>query len=530
MKKMKKFVGMMLAVMMVLAMSVTAMAATVTVDSELSGHKFAAYQIVKGTVASSSILSNPEWGNGINSSAFLAALKADTEIGTKFTSCSTIDDFVSALAAANSDTALVNRVAKIAYANKSNVKTEIPAGSVEVVVDDGYYLVVDETDIANQDLAANAALLQVVGAINIKKKTDKPTVEKKVKENTKYKLDEGYGEGYNDVADYNMGDSVPFKLIGSVPSMEYYDKYYYEFSDTMSKGLTLDKASIKVYTASNKAGTDKAEVTGWTEAITPNADGTTSFQIKFSDLKSTLNGSTATYILVEYSAVLNKEAVVGRPGNPNEVKLIYSNNPDQSGKGENSPKGETPKDCVIVFTYELDTKKVDGNDKAPLSGAKFKLKNSENKWAVVDSNGKVFSWDTEENATELESGTDGLFKVIGLDAGTYHLKETAAPSPEYNLLKDLVKVEIEADTANSQNWTSGDAKDALIDLIVKADGIKGTTDENFGIGAIEIANNKGGILPETGGRGVKLFYVIGSVLVLGAVVLLVTRRRMNAQK
>ena len=527
---MKKFVGMVLAVMMVLAMSVTAMAATVTVDSDLSGHKFAAYQIVKGTVASSGILSNPEWGTGIDSSAFLTALKADTEIGTTFTSCSTIDEFVSALAAANSDTALANKVAKIAYANKSNVKTEIPAGSVNVVVEDGYYLVVDETNIAAQDLAANAALLQVVGAIKITKKTDKPTVEKKVKENTKYTSDEGYGEGYNDVADYNMGDSVPFKLIGSVPSMEYYDKYYYEFSDTMSKGLTLDEASIKVYTATNKMGTDKAEITGWTKAITLNADRTTSFQIKFSDLKSTLTGTTAKYILVEYNAVLNHEAVVGRPGNPNEVKLIYSNNPDQSGEGENSPKGETPEDYVIVFTYELDTKKVDGNNNAPLSGAKFKLKNFEGKWAVVNSNGKVSSWDTEENATELESGADGLFKVIGLDAGTYYLKETAAPSPEYNLLKDLVKVEIEANTANGQSWTSGDAKDALIDLTVKADGTKGTTDTNFGIGAIEIANNKGGILPETGGRGVKLFYVIGSVLVLGAVVLLVTRRRMNAQK
>ena len=84
MKKMKKFVGMVLAVMMVLAMSVTAMAATVTVDPDLSGHKFAVYQIVKGTVASSGILSNPEWGNGVDSSAFLAALKTDTEIGTTF--------------------------------------------------------------------------------------------------------------------------------------------------------------------------------------------------------------------------------------------------------------------------------------------------------------------------------------------------------------------------------------------------------------------------------------------------------------
>ena len=98
------------------------------------------------------------------------------------------------------------------------------------------------------------------------------------------------------------------------------------------------------------------------------------------------------------------------------------------------------------------------------------------------------------------------------------------------MLKDLVKVEIEANTVNGQNWTSKDAKDALKALTVKADEIPGTTDENFGIGTIKIANNKGGVLPETGGRGVKFFYIIGSVLVLGAVVLLVTRRRMNAQK
>ena len=148
--------------------------------------------------------------------------------------------------------------------------------------------------------------------------------------------------------------------------------------------------------------------------------------------------------------------------------------------------------------------------------------------AIVDSNSKVTGWaDTEETGSKLTSDANGLFKVIGLDDGTYHLKETKAPAG-YNLLTNDITVVITAATTNGQSWTDGDAAKALTALSVTADGKNGSVDDNKGIGSITIANNKGATLPSTGGMGTTLFYVLGSILVLGAVVLLVSKKRMNA--
>ena len=94
-----------------------------------------------------------------------------------------------------------------------------------------------------------------MGNVGVTPKTDTPSVEKKVQENSnKYVTDGGYGAGYNDVADYNIGDAVPFKLIGTVPNMDRYDTYKYTFNDTASNGLTLpSKNGVKVYVADDKA-------------------------------------------------------------------------------------------------------------------------------------------------------------------------------------------------------------------------------------------------------------------------------------
>ena len=323
-----------------------------------------------------------------------------------------------------------------------------------------------------------------------------------------------------------MGDEVPFKLIGSVPDMSRYDTYKYIFRDTLSAGLTLNENSIKVYVASDKAGTDKEEITGWTKAV----DGQ-SFTVSFADLKTVKDVSEGKYIIVEYTAVLNQNAVVGLPGNENKVKLEYSNKPDQSGSGDTDNTGYTPDDKVIVFTYELDTTKVDGQDNTKkLEGAEFKLHNADNKWAIVDSNSKVTGWaDTEEGGSTLTSDANGLFKVIGLDDGTYYLKETKAPTG-YNMLSSEITVVITATTTNGQTWTDGQASNALTNLAVTADGTAGTGDTSTGIAGITVVNNAGATLPETGGIGTTIFYVVGSILVLGAGVLLVTKKRMNSEK
>lgn len=522
MKHLKKLAGVLLALAMVFTLALPAFAATVTVPSDgiLKDHTFTAYQIFSGR-EEGGILSDVQWGSGINSDTFLAALKADTTYGSTFTDCTDAAAVAKVLGENNTNTGLANAVAKLAYANKTGAGTALTSG--ENTLADGYYLVVDTTENVGEGGAYNAALLQVVGDVNITVKTDAPTVEKKVLENDKYNQDGGYGTGYNDVADYNMGDAVPFHLIGSVPDMSRYDTYKYIFHDTLSNGLTLNEDSIKVYVASDKAGTNKAEITEWTKAV----DGQ-SFTVSFADLKTVSGVSQGKYIIVEYTATLNQNAVVGLDGNPNKVYLEYSNKPDQSGSGDTGNTGKTPEDKVIVFTYELDTTKVDGQDNTKkLKGAEFKLHKADGKWAIVNVDNKVTDWaDTEEGGSTLTSDENGLFKVIGLDDGTYYLKETKAPTG-YNLLSNEITVVITATTTNGQTWTDGVASSALTKLEVTADGKAGTGDTSTGIAGITVANNKGSTLPETGGMGTTLFYVLGGGLVLVAVVLLVTKKRMK---
>ena len=526
MKRMKTLLTVLVSFVMLLVFSNTAFAAntvTVTVpDGILKDHSFVAYQIFTGTQAEGEkALGDVAWGDGVNSTNFLAALKADTTIGSKFTSCNTAADVAGVLKDFTDSSDAANTVAKLALANKTNNSYTLTKGDNELA--SGYYLIVDTTDVNGKDEVANAALLQVTKNIKIQQKTDKPSVEKKVKENTKYNENGGYGQSYNDVADYNIGDSVPFKLIGTVPQgLTHYDYYSYTFNDTFSAGLTFNANSVKVYLSDDKS-TEKSDITNsFTVATSGNG-----FTVKCSDLKKISDITKSKYIVVEYNATLNENAVIGLDGNPNTVWLTYSNKPDQSGEGQPST-GETPKDTVIVFTYELDTTKVDGADNKKLANAEFKLKNSANQWAIVK-NDKVTGWsDTEESGTTLVSDSNGLFKVIGLDAGTYYLKETKAPSG-YNQLANEIELTITATTNNGQTWTDAVAANALTKLeVTVGDNIK-EGNINNGTVDITIENNKGTVLPATGGLGTTMFYMIGGLLMLATAILLITKRRMNAK-
>lgn len=541
MKFSKKVLPMVLAMAMIPTMSMTAFAtqsATEVNNSNVNikNHTFAAYQIFKGDYHNET-LSNVIWGTGVN--------------GFKYDGTSDAGEIAKKLAGVNAETA--NAFAKEAAKHITGTST-IGTGSI-TIQEAGYYLIVDTTSLVdNTDPknpkpvydASNLTLLEVTAAnekITPRVKTDKPSVEKKVAENTKYNQNGGYGDTYNDVADYNMGDSVNFHLIGAVPDMGNYDTYKYEFEDTLSAGLTAPAESgVKVYLSSDK----KLETTGESPDTELNAGFNVSvstdkvtkiskINVSFSDLKTVEGIAKGMYIIVDYSAVLNQNAVVGLNGNENKVKLKYSNNPNQSGSGENTPTGETPEDKVIVFTYELDVTKVDGQDaNKKLAGAEFKLMNAnKTKYAIVE-NGKVTGWtENEKQGTVLTSDNNGLFTVTGLDDNKYYLKETKAPDG-YNTLKDPIEFVIQATTANNQEW-GGSASSAFTKLEIGLKNNKGefeytdgTTDD--GRVSMTVKNNKGSILPETGGIGTTIFYIVGVVLVLGAGVLLVTKKRMNADK
>lgn len=530
MKHVKKLASVLLAMVMVMAMTMTAFAANVTIADNLRGHTFTAYQIFTGTQSENEeALGDVAWGSGINSEAFLTALKdsSNNTVSTLFADCGAdAASVVAELATLSDSSAEAIAVAQIAYEYKKGEGTLLTSGTNELAT--GYYLIVDTTSNISGDDAYNAALLQVTDDININVKTSKPSVEKKVKENTKYTNNDTseagyqYGVGYNDVADYNIGDDVPFEFYSKVPDMTYYETYKYVFHDVMSDGLTLNKGSIEVWIG-NKQLTLDVNYT-----VVTNTDDECDFEVIIADLKTLANEGDVVY--VKFTAELNSDAVIGLNGNTNKVKLEYSNNPDESGTGDDKT-GETPWDEVIVFTYELDVTKVDGEDATKtLEGAEFKLHNRNGQWVIVDKDNKVTGWsDTEEDGSTLVSGSDGLFKVIGLDAGTYYLKETKAPAG-YNLLTSEITLVIEATTNNGQNTWGTDkvASTALtaLKISVNENGTAATGNTETGVVNATVENNQGSTLPETGGMGTTIFYVIGSILVLGAAVVMITRKRM----
>ncbi|WP_234916601.1 isopeptide-forming domain-containing fimbrial protein, partial [Streptococcus equinus] len=156
---------------------------------------------------------------------------------------------------------------------------------------------------------------------------------------------------WQDSADYDFDDSVPFQLTATLPSnFDSYETYYFEITDSLSDGLTYNK-DAKIYLVN---GNQKDDVT---KAFTvETADG---LHFKIANLKTVSGVTASSKIVVEYTATLNKNAVIGKVGNPNTAKLIYSNNPNSQGTAGSTT--ETPEDTVIVFTYKVVVNKVDEN-------------------------------------------------------------------------------------------------------------------------------------------------------------------------
>ncbi len=591
-KKLKRIISMTLAVVMVLAMSMTigtteveATEVSVTTVSNLSDHSFAAYQIFTGDYDSTSnTLSNVAWGDGVTSNTLLSTLVADTTVvvakdanssgdpsaditvASLFSTDMTASQVAAVLETYSTNDTLLEAFVDAAYTAKTSTSTAITAGSSSVTLASGYYLIVDTTENVSSSTtvkAYNNALLQVVGtSITINQKTDSPSVEKKVYEESYSESSTGYVTGYNDVADYDIGDTVAYQLIGTVPEsdyIKYYSTYSYVFNDTLSKGLTYDTDSIKVYLA-----TDKSSDASWVEIPTTYNNGSSvtnytvatgsatategtyyegsTLTVSFDDILSlvdssgnTIDVSQYSYIIVEYTATLNSNAVIGLDGNPNEVYLTYSSNPNVTTDTAN-----TTTDTVIVFTYELDVTKVDSTTTTTtLEGATFrlyKMSGSDKYYYIGSSSGTSDPWNTTANSTDgaatFTTIAGGTFSIAGLDDGIYYLEETVAPTG-YNLLSNPIEFTISATTANGQSWT-GTASEALtvVSLSISSgtDAASNTTGgDSVGVVSMQITNTKGSGLPTTGGMGTTVFYIIGGILILGAAIALVIRNRRKAR-
>ena len=592
MKKARKLTAVLLSLVMLLALVVPASAAdtySITIHNDKTGHTYEAYQIFAGTVSSDAatdgetggpMLGGITWGSGVNDAHYaelLAALKEDATIGA-------LEGMQDAADAAAVAAALDGADAETAAAFADVVSAYLaaaPTGQTNTMADGnyiiqglpaGYYLVKDKDgSLQGEADTATDYIVQVLGNVTMDPKdSDIPTVLKKVYDEEFAQGDQTrtYGLGYNDVADWDIGDNVPFKLIASVPDaaeIEAYDTYTYTFHDTLDAGLTLlqkddqDQTTFEIYFVNDLTIDPRDQGFRYLDAdeYTPVVNGN-SFTITIDDLK-TLQITTAegdqhpatnyNYIVIFYDAVLNENAEIGLPGNENTAYLEFSNDPNGEGTGR------TEEDTVIVFTYELDGTKVDGADvNTKLAGARFVLLNGGGTRAArVDETGKLTGWvepdDIKEGLTgtndrekmneltnedfanaglAITSAADGIFKIAGLDDGTYFLREIQAPNG-YNLLEGDVQLVITATTANGQDWNSGIATDALKGLTITVDnGAAQNGDLDTGIVNVTVENNRGATLPETGGMGTTLFYIIGGLLVVGAGILLVVRIRMKA--
>ena len=433
-------------------------------------------------------------------------------------------------------------------AQGSNTLTGLGAG-YWLFLTNGVYKPADGSAVEQSTDAFTSPIFKLVDGtdpVNITLKKKIPTVEKKIvsdKDSAEY-----------DAADSHIGQNVTYNLYGTVAdNYATYDEYYYQFSDQISKGLTLQKNSAKVYlydspeaakadpTHTNNTGKDIT--TDFTEKSfnADPSDGSVTTTWTCNNLK-TIQGVTITEnscIVVSYTAQINEGAVVGlannKEGNPNTVTLYYSNNPMTTDHGQTVP------DTVRDYTYGLKINKVDLGTERALNGAKFTImvKSADNKDAegkYVQSDGKL-----DKDPYQFETTSDGTFTVKGLDTGTYTVEEVEAPQGGYTTVNSFDF------TITPELGTDPDAKLTDVEYALQANGqqdqviigtpndVKGdnklvaaddTTTNDDGTLNITVGDTKQIKLPLTGLNGVTFTWIAGgAVLCIGVAHLIRSRKR-----
>lgn len=372
----------------------------------------------------------------------------------------------------------------------------------------GYYLLKDKDAVTGDD-AATLFIVQVNGPVTVNRKANKPTFEKKVKD-----VNDSTGDksDWQDSADYDVNDGVPFQLTATLPTNEVdfaaYKTYKLVFHDQQSAGLTFNKDSVVVKYGDQTLGTDSYTLE------TPATDNDT-FDITITDAKtvkdadgSAITVATGGKFTVEYTSTLNENAVIGAAGNPNEASLEFSNNPNVGGEGNT---GKTPTDKVIVFTYQLDINKTfnggtpDDNDLPEFTLYKFDSATND--------------YTTNVGKVGITKTADGKYTASfkRVDDGKYKLVETKTPAGFNTADPTLFDITAEHDVESDNPQLT----------VLKINTTAGNT--TAGTVVADVVNQRGSNLPSTGGMGTVLLYVAGiAVFVLAGATLVMALRRRNA--
>ena len=502
MKRVKRVLALLAAFALVLAMAVPAFADkanqyTISVPAG-SSHTYKVYQIFTGDYSkegTTNKLSNVKWGQ--NSKNRGVDVGVDTKVAQRV-----LDELAAVNTTTATDADKLRVIEKYADLSGEGMATVSDGNSVDATA--GYYLFKDTTATGDNEVY----ITEVVGNVTIKaKNSNVPGFEKKLKDKNDT-TDNDFGD-WQDVADHDIGDKIPFKLEATVPA-DYaeYSKYYFAFHDKEETSLTFNRDSVKVYVDDTEIKNDFEVKT----TTTTFADGC-SFEVVFSDLKTITSVKAGSKIRVEYTSTLNDKAVIGGEGNLNKAQLEYSNNPRDTNS-----KDKTVWDNVVVFTYQVVVNKYANSvaEDNKLAGAKFTLSKKLN-------DGKTKNIDVVTS----EDGVQFTFK--GLDDGEYTLTEIVTPKG-YNTI-DPITFKVSADHAIT--WDGTGTRDTLLKSL-SGNQVTGeitfTSDKGTGALTTNVINKSGTTLPSTGGMGTTVFYVVGGGLMAVAVVLLVTKKRMENKR
>ena len=531
-------------------------------------------QIFKATVttaAEGTTVSNIEWGSSEVQTAVVNAIKTKD---SSYTSNNAQDaaDWLNGNAGVtegNSKVASDNVLSLIAAGLKDSAawkKTSVGNASLSGL-EAGYWLFLTDTAGKPDDKSTDAFTSPVYAVIDgkstttVRPKKSIPTVEKKVLDDAGAAgADIKSSDSWEDVADSQIGQEVNYKLTGTIASnFATFDTYAYKFTDKLSNGLDYVNGSVKVYALNGK---DYSEIESSNYTVT-NADAsnnnTLTVEFKVGDgkrgLKDVAGVDANTQIVVFYKAKLNGNAVIGnatdgnKGGNPNTVKLEYSNNPYAEGTGE------TIEDTVADFAFKLNLNKVDQGTEKGLAGAAFTIQSADentkdqyiasNAGTVEGKNVVAGQLVTVSSGTDLPdcvkftSDKDGKIAVSGLDAGSYKVTEVKAPGDEYTKASPFtftITPTYDKTTMKVTNLAATVSETGRTDIAVgeldnsagdnKLTGTQSGIDGATGLVTITVGNTKKINLPLTGLNGVTFTWIAGgAVLCIGVAHLIRSRKR-----